>query len=333
MAKRLYPEEDVETRKFEKEMCDELHSNLSVKDYVDDQTLKNYVDKMKQSVNEYFKKRKESALAKIEELSKEKKPKVLTPEEWGSYLIKKAWMTYRGRDKSFKLNAFRLNLYGFASFLLGKSDASKIRLPLLPVRRLVVPLQQFEEVNLDIAHELLWKVRTMVPSNTRKNKLWGLSRLFLELLWQGVRMNEALRLKPLSFDPKRRLLFVPYLKGKNGYRIVVIAQESWIFMKGPLRRLRNWSTKTKDGNLLSLGDEIGKASAATLVRKLLKEAASSLKIEKKYQPTLEQFRIAGIMHRMLMEDLSATEVCASHGPELPTNVISPISIYKPKMSS
>ena len=49
-------------------------------------------------------------------------------------------------------------------------------------------------------------------------------KLLIELLWQGIPIRESMKLTPVNFDSKNRIVFIP---SGRAYRLVVLSHEFW----------------------------------------------------------------------------------------------------------
>lgn len=311
-------------------MMADLKKHLSVGSYKLDKDIFALLADFTRKIDEFNESHKSKVKNPGDDGTGKPNSKSLDPIKLCEHVVKKSWYEHRGKLKQPKLNYFRWNLYAFLRHLYKDRNAiesaMKISLPYLPSRRLVVKSEMLTQLPLDVAHALLWKARTYTPRSIKNKKSLAIARFCIELLWQGHKVQDVLKISPISLDLENRLIFSIIDKLGRGYQVAALSPVSAKYLESPLRVLRSWIKSSRSGKSQSLNELEGQPTVYRLTGRLLREAAKQLGLDPKIV-THENFRNAGILHRIVSEDIAPVAITAFTGLEPSTNVMKPASVY------
>ncbi len=263
-------------------------------------------------------------------------------QQWIADLITKTWHMYRGKTDSIYLYQLRQNLHEFCCFAFGEDKAkTHFRFPFLPSRKLIYGYADIEQVSMDTVLSVLWHIRTVMPvkprkrrrrtdaGNSRKTYPEALGRLIIELLWQGIPLKSILKLTPVCFDPRKRMIYFFSQQPGHGYWFCTLSKESYRYVNWACAHLREWQRSWKRAFPMALGDYMNATSAATYINTILRKNIKAMGLDDKVKITYRQLRSHGIRYKILMEDLTGAAGSSFYGPEYPTNTIGLVSLYRP----
>ena len=240
--------------------------------------------------------------------------------------IKHCWHKHMGRLNIADQGKFRWYLIMFAEIMIGKDQALTIPLYFRRYRKLVVKHQKVIEIGLDSALNILNHIRFKTGYNNMRKSSDLLIRFLIELLWQGIPLQDAVEMCAGNFDPEKNIIFI---NTGAAYRLSSADKEFWARSYGLLKKIPRWYRSHRHARPETIEKYFIGRVVYHNVNLLLKKTAEELGIPKD-KVNQGNFRQAGIAYKILVENLPPACLSSFFGPELPTNVLGLEYIYGDK---
>ncbi len=279
-------------------------------------------------------------------IEKKNESEILKTRIWTVQMV---WKYARHKSNFTALQVVRRNLRLLLRQMVGFEWACRVRFRLPAKRKLVVQMHNLIDLPFDLAWLILWRIRLSPPPQTgkRKNRSedWVIVRLLVEMLFQGIKISDAIQLARVHWLPEKRMVFLA--QGK-GYRYAQVSDWLPCFLESSLYRIERKSTEVNHRKCLISLKTIHQKNWMRLVNDALQNAlddvlqisdqkpdspASEDSLKGRVQVDAEKFRQAGLMYKLIGENLQPNLISSYHGPELRSCVIAPERLLDSRIST